>query len=233
MYRSTYSEAGKDLARCDAHPAAPAIATCAHCQKHVCTPCGLYVDLQMLCTPCARLANARITARPRRWRTAVVVALGVCTVAVGAIRGLRLFDPYRSHRPHIEAMTRSLEEDPCNEPVIAELVGELNVVGDSDQALRHIDALSAVPRCKFGVDFYNTAFALHMAHDDGFAAATDATRLIKLTAGPNNAIALLKRAAAFRSVGRLGAAAIDEETARAQQGVAQVDVIDLEGDPVE
>ncbi len=50
---------------------------------------------------------------------------------------------------------------------------------------------------------------------------------MKITTGPNNSLALFKRAAAFRSVSRLGAAALDEETARAQEGVANGDVIDL------
>lgn len=227
MYRSSGLEAG---IHCDAHPAAPAIAQCARCTKNVCTPCGLYVNLQMLCTPCAQVANARITAKPRRWRTAVVVALGVSAAAVGAIRTLRLFDPYRSHRPRIEALTNEIEKQPCNEASIAALVVELNMVGDSDQAVRHVDSLSALPQCKFGVDFYNTAYALHMAHDDGFSAATDATRLMKITTGQSNSLALFKRAAAFRSVGRLGAAAQDEEAARAQEGVAKVDVLEIEAD---
>lgn len=178
MDRSVYRSVPTEGPSCSKHPSAPSRGVCTGCGEHVCTPCSLYVDLQIVCPRCAKRAWRRRVLRSTGARAAVVAGMLGLGVTGAAVRARHHGDPvnWGAYTEKVHAAQTVLRARPCDVRAIGELVSALEGAGDPFTAKADLRTAEVV--CKLPTAMLEHLLTLETDTRDFAAGIDTATALL-------------------------------------------------------
>ncbi len=193
---------------CDAHPAAPAHATCSSCSARICVPCSLYDGLLTVCPTCAKRTRRSVRARFLGTRAVLAVAIG------GAyLLGAYAIKERREHpmlwgeaTPAVRALIAEHEQAPCDAPRLERLTAKMSGAGDVFGALDYLDR-SRERGCALPDSLDVRSFELHRRAHDSAEAVRDLDR--RVARDPHNPVLYTDRAYAKLAASEPQAAVAD------------------------